>query len=835
MEYDRDHPLKGLTAAWDKKRKSAQTHKDAKFTKDADTAMRYFRATTKEIWSKYTEGGPFYIDNNPADQETVRPPLFRLSLNKTAEFTQLAGPVLYPANPVRDVLPRQADEIDAVLLEPMVQQQLGPQVYPELANQLLEQAWQQINAQTNKQFRIDKEVARVIAKLLNYTPNELDLQGETRRVIDETLIKGMSLWEHKLCYPYEGGPPIVGSFLRSVDDLLQDPDSCQWNDNRWIMLETWMTYWEAEEKFAEYGVEPGSLKKHASTESANQAASVDVDYDAGAKRSEGKAADMVRVVEVFSKMGVGDRLDQAPDDIRGKLSDLGKYSYIAFIPECPYPLNMPDNRLKEISEAADADETAWEQLRDAFQWPVPFWADREWPVTPLWFHEVPGCNWPMSHMKPGLSLLMFLNFCMGYLADKVRICSQSTVAVLKQAGEDFKKQFFAGNAVNIVEIEHAIGKTDINQIVSWMETPAFQGDIYKMIDWALAEFEKSIGLNELLYGMSPTQDRSAETSKLKHASATARIEDMHTQVLAAGTKIARKEALMLQWLMEPQDIAPIVGWADAQFVWGQHVKTKDMDSTIREFSYRLEADSARRPNRTHRQEALNQLFQTAGPLAQQLALGGNVGPWNGLFQMWGKLFGFEDGVQTVMLQPPDPNQPSPEQQQAQAEMQMEQQKAQQEMAMKQMELQGKQREQEFKMQLEQLKFELERMKTQMEMQAQAGKLFMDQQKSKADLAMQAQKHQMDLVAKEREFELKLEMAQMDAGVKQAQAASDMQISQVKAGTEMRTQAVKSALEMEIEKRRGQQSLQTTKQQSDAKVSAMKAQAKAKPKPKGNSK
>lgn len=804
-----EHKIESVVQAWERLAGKAGDCKRKHFSQDAADAMRYFRGSAKEIWSRYLAGAKV-LASSDGDGAPAMPPSFQIALNKTMECVALFGPHLYPTNPVRDVTPMAQDVPSPAVLQIAVQNMLGGAGGdPQTMQMMTEQFSGMLGQQAQTKTEIDKEVARVIYKYLNYTPRELDLAFQARQVIDETVIKGMSLFEHKLCYPYEGGPPLVGSFFRTVDDLLQDPDSETWKDNNWIILKSWRPWWEVEKDFPD--LKPGSMKQYATMESHGQQAAVDGDWDSADQRESGASNDLVCVMEVYSKIGVGDNLKDVDEEIRGQLGEIGRYCYLAIVKGCPYPLNLPSHKMRELFEAKDI-----EGIKEAFRWPTPFWRDDEWPVTPMVFHQCPNSNWPLSHMKSGMPLLKFLNWAMGYLCDKVRVSSQTTLACWKQAGEEFSHQFLNGDgSFKIIALENAWGAKNINEIVSFLDVPAFQGDIYRMIAWVIEELEKSLALNEILYGMSSTQDRSAETSKLKHQAATARIDDMHEQVLRCCSIAARKEALLMQMLLGADEMAPVVGWADAKFVWEPFVLTRDLDAIIREFTYTLEADSAKRMNRTQKLDALSQMFQVAMPIAQQLAMNGNPGPWNGMWGLWAKFIGFEDGVQPILIPPPDPNQPTPQQQEQQAQ----QQEQQFEMAVKQQEAQQKQQEAEAKMAMEQMKFELEKMKVMVELQAEQNKVFMGQQADQAQLAMKGQEHQMKLAAMEREFELKMAQTQADLGMKAAGAAQDMGLKAKAAGVDLRTKAVQGAADIVMQQAKGA-----------AQVDLLKKQAKAKPKP-----
>jgi hypothetical protein len=65
-------------------------------------------------------------------------------------------------------------------------------------------------------------------------------------------------------------------------------------------------------------------------------------------------------------------------------------------------------------------------------------------------------------------------------------------------------------------------------------------------------------------------------------------------------------------------------------VWVQSVQTLSLDQLAREYEYRIESGSARKPNKAGKVEALQIALQTMGPVLQGLLAQGVVGPWNAL-------------------------------------------------------------------------------------------------------------------------------------------------------------------------------------------------------------
>jgi hypothetical protein len=91
--------------------------------------------------------------------------------------------------------------------------------------------------------------------------------------------------------------------------------------------------------------------------------------------------------------------------------------------------------------------------------------------------------------------------------------------------------------------------------------------------------------------------------------------------------------LAARWLLEPQDVVPVLGPLGAA-AWGQHVMQRDIVGLTRDFLYRVEAGSARKPNKATRVEQMQLAVQTLGPILSGLVGAGVVDPFNALIKDW---------------------------------------------------------------------------------------------------------------------------------------------------------------------------------------------------------
>jgi hypothetical protein len=319
-----------------------------------------------------------------------------------------------------------------------------------------------------------------------------------------------------------------------------------------------------------------------------------------------------------------------------------------------FPLNLPPALLQE-----EAGENGVPQnFFMAAQWPIPFWAEPNgWPFTLLAWHGKPGYSWPISLIRPGISELRFINWAMSFLATRIATSSQTLIGVAKAADPDLKAKILekSEKGFNIVEISEAVGRS-VSDVISVFQTPGVTQDMYQIISEVTALFDRRVGLTELLYGMTRNQFRSAAEAQVKAEQISVRPDDYANILEDALSEVARKEALLARWLIYPQDVEPLLGPMAAQ-AWGMHVQGENPDSIVREYSYRVEAGSARKPNLATKTENLNNFLQVAMPVAQGLLQAGQPDLFNSLMTAWGQVNQFD--VSSYLVPPPPPPPPGP--------------------------------------------------------------------------------------------------------------------------------------------------------------------------------
>jgi len=644
-----DSPLLPIVTRWLNCIKQAEKHKRP-FQADADEAMQFFAGDPDFMWrDKYARGERGY-------NKGMNPPAFRMQVNRVWEAVRLFAAVIHHRNPTRAVTPKDYPIIGPALLgiqpQPPVPMMgpngpvIGPDGQPVMAPDPGMQMYQQGLQQQQMMLERRKVVSQLLEDYLNYTPNELDLKRHSRKVVEEAFIKGAGVWWHELYQPPGSNVKMAGSFYDTIDNIVWDADADEFEDIRWAARKRTQP---VDEVAAKFGLNRDDLKGHIeSYQSRTEEGERGYEY----RKKLGLTNDLITYWEVYSKTGFGDRLKDGDPDLRGKFDSLGANCYIVVAEGVDYPLNCPPSLLQE-----QVDDTGIpQQLFMNAQWPIPFWAEPHgWPFTLLAWHGKPGYSWPISLIRPGIGELRFINWAMSFLATRIATASQTIIGVAKAADPDLKAKILEKDegGLKVIEISEAIGRS-VNDVMSVFQMPGVTSDMYQIISEVTALFDRRVGLTELIYGMTRSSMRSAAEANVKSEQISVRPDDYANILEDALSDVARKEALLARWLVQPQDVAPLLG-PMAATAWQLHVQGEDPDSIVREYSYRVEAGSTRKPNNETRVENINNSMQILMPVAQGLLQAGRPELFNALVQDWGKAMNVD--VTRYFVPPPPPPPP----------------------------------------------------------------------------------------------------------------------------------------------------------------------------------
>jgi hypothetical protein len=648
-----ENPLRPIVKRWLEVIKQGEKHKEP-FSKDAREAMGFYSSDPDAMWgSEFSRGERGY-------NKGIDPPPFRMVVNRVWEAVRLFASVIHHRNPSRTVTPKEYPIIGPALLgiqpQPPIPQMgpdgqpvMGPDGQPVMMPDPGMQMYQQMMQQQGMMWERRKLIAKLLEDYLNYTPNELNLKQHSRKVVEEAFIKGAGVWWHELYQPPGGQVRFAGSFYDTIDNLVWDPDADEYEDIRWAARKRTQPI---DEVAAKFGLDREDLKGHLESYSSRADEGIrGYEY----KRKNGKTNDLITYWEIYSKTGFGDRLKDSDKDLRGKFDALGPNCYLVVAEGIEYPLNIPPSMLQEEVDESGVPPTMFM----AAQWPAPFWAEPAgWPFTLLAWHGAPGYSWPISLIKPGIGELRFINWAMSFLATRIATSSQTLIGVAKAADPDLKAKILerSEGGFNIVEISEAVGRS-VNDVISVFQMPGVTQDMYNIISEVTNLFDRRVGLTELIYGMTRASFRSAAEAAVKSEQISVRPDDYANTLEDALSEVSRKEALLARWLVYPQDVAPLLGNMAAQ-AWQMHVQAEDPESVVREYSYRVEAGSSRKPNIATKTENLNTFMQVIMPVAQGLLQAGQPDLFNGVMTQWGKVNQMD--VSEFMVPTPPPPAPPPQ-------------------------------------------------------------------------------------------------------------------------------------------------------------------------------
>lgn len=634
-------PLRQIVSTWVKKLKAAEEYKKP-FAEDAKEASQFYDGEHNWMWANsYARGERGY-------NSSIAPPSFRMQMNRVFELVEIFAGVIYHRNPVRTVSVMQPPEL------PMENFGMGGPPQPgQTAPTQDQQMIAMVALKDNEQRSERKIAADILESYLNWTPQELDLKRQARKVVTEAMIKGMGVFWTELVQldtSSDGTTPpmrMVGSFYDSVDNLFIDPDFDNADDMLWCARKCVRPLQEVADTFQ---IPVEDLQKHFDKDEARLGRE-----PRGKKKNLENTNQLVTFYKIWSKTGLGDRLKDSPKENRGVFDSVGKYAYLVICEGVPYPLNIPPSIMdEEVDEQVGLPPS----LMARVAWPVPFYADPNgWPFTSLSFHWKPGYAWPISHIRPAIGELRLLNWAMSFLATRISTSCETMIAVTKAADATIKDQILSPSegGFKILEISELLGRR-VEDVLSVFQFPQVSRDLWDIIAAISEEFAKRTGLSELVYGYTRSQFRSAAEAQIKNENISIRPDNMANELEDCMSLLARREALASKWLLEMQDMVPILGPLGA-VAWQKNVAKRDIVSLTRDFLYRVEAGSARKPNKSTRVEQMQLSVQTLGPILSQLVGAGIVDPFNALMRDWAESLDID--VTPYLVPPPPPPAPPP--------------------------------------------------------------------------------------------------------------------------------------------------------------------------------
>jgi hypothetical protein len=591
-----------IVQIWSDLIKAGAKLKDQRFMRDRKEILKFYAGDHSHIYEDAADMGW------AATEQWAQ-----MTINLTFELIEIFGPILYQNNPIRTVTTRGDSTLGDAL-------------------------------------------AKVMETYLNYTPVELDLKNESRHAINDALISGMGvLWTG---LDRETG--LIGSFYESIANFVIDPDAPRLRDVWWVARKKIEPLWLVQRHFPETSK---GLKGNR-TSSLGKSMVADVEDDS-MRAPNDKTQDLVAYYEIYSKMGVGVRTKNVNDDTKKEIEDDNDFVYLAICPSHDKPLAIEN-------------------------WPAPLFLDNAWFQSPLYWHNHPDELWPIAPLKPAMGEQKAIDFLATFMMTKAKNASRDVIGVDPSIDENVVNQIAAGRDLEVVSLTGAQGRP-INEVVSWLKHPGIPSDLKETFSMLIDLFEKRTGLQEILYGTTRVAERTAHAISVKDRNSRARIDDKAEVVEQWAGAVSRKEALLARFLLDPEDVEKVVGkdrifgykievaidgqplnmqqardlaeslaqywetpeeaqaelatigpmvqmvspWAQmaivpatAATVWRDTGDLDDATDIVREFNYRIEAGSARRPDQEFRVEQAQMILDRVGQLSLQLPPGIDVSIFN---------------------------------------------------------------------------------------------------------------------------------------------------------------------------------------------------------------
>ena len=772
--------LRPLVHGWLNKIESSATSKARKAWKEsADECKMFYAQSAAAMW-----------DPNFSKRfwKGVKLPKFRVTINKAFEMVAVFSPNLIWEVPHREVSPKR------------------PIAFPqELFADNPQMAQMAAQVQSQEQVR-DQVITMLMDRWLNYTPREQPgggLTNHSMRAVVDSLLTGRGLLAPR---PYKmpgSGRNLTGAFREDPHSLYLDPDFDSIDESRWMAIKHVELYWEVEKKFK---LPAGSLKGKASLESSWMFSETSTDTDGMAShRKDGATNDLVVWYEVFSKSGAGCMGTAMDVTMREHLDrTVGQYAYIAICADCPYPLNLSAEVIR--NGASDED------VKKAFEWPVPFWADDRWPVEHIDYYIDPSSPWPVAPLTPGLGELKLLNFLMSWFANRTWSSSRDFWAVAAPHIEHYKEYILNGDDQMIIPTP--IGLKSPKEAIEILTQPETRQDMTQLIAFVSDMFEKRVGLTAALYGQNEggTQNRTAEETISKQRAVNARPEYMQKQVVDWQSRVAASEAFVCRWFVTAEDVSALMGPVGAM-LWEQYVASTDIESVVRQFNYTIAAASIRRPNRDRDIGNYQQVMSQFAPvLAQYGAAAGNYEPWNGMVREWAELHDID--LDEIMI-PPQEQDPEAEAMQQQM-LQLQMGELQGKIAKLNAEAESKQADTQIKpmeMQLQQIQGQMQLQMEQLRQQGETMKLQGEETKLKLEISQKQAEQQM--TAADRQLEMLSDLQKHRQEMRQDEEKHDQEMAQKEeaARLDLATKVRQTQIELESKKEQAKIQAETAKKKA----------------------
>ena len=388
-------------------------------------------------------------------------------------------------------------------------------------------------------------LAKVLSEYLNYTVRETNFKKQLRKSIDDSLIRGRGI----LVQDFEPIREVVTSHYVSSMDFVFDPDFDDVEEAKWVAFRKCEPLWETKRRVPEKWRLKDLEPKKTST---GTHAELD---ETGKKAKQAYSSEQVEYWVVLSKMGSGfrgmekaSRRDDSKDFVR---------------------LEIVLDHHAPISEGP---------------WDVPFYLDKDWPISVLDMIDPLDEQWPHSiagqvlGQQEAIDLLSSLRLSSCKNRDRVVVFGDKSIM-----GKAELMQFRHGTQADFIGLDLPPGRTLADAIViADFGTGSSESVLER--EFHTQQIEQTTGVTDVVHGgQEPgAKERSATASSIRADAANVRINDLRDRVETFHSDAARKEAMIARLLLDAEDVSPIVStsqigmyWVHIQVPGGGHVPLRD--------------------------------------------------------------------------------------------------------------------------------------------------------------------------------------------------------------------------------------------------------------------
>ncbi len=553
--------LQSVNSTWLRRIEASRKEREP-WRKTAEICTNFYQGALGFLWSK--EFRAKYFDNLPA-------PRFKITIAKAFEFVALVGPVVYWDYAQRLVLPHKDVNIT-------------PEAFGDPRDPAVMQIYTQFIEDHMIQVNRNKTRNSLMEAYLNYAPKEQPYGGmieDSRLAVKDALITGRGcLWTTPYSFP-GSDRVLTGSFFEPSSRLFVDPDSRKSNlsDATWIARQHVEPYWVVERRF---GYKDGELKSALNIKDGQDDDEYSMHYESG------KTHELIVWYEVFSKCGIGTRGKGSSRVVHEAFEEkVGDYAYVCVTKGLNHPLNLKEEMLTGNEE----------EVIQAVNWPVPYYKDNRWPVSVLDFYPMQDGAWPIAPLAPGLGELIFLNVIMSCLMDRIYENSRNIRMILKRAGDEAIREIKSDKFNLTLEMQEAQA-TNIKELVSYLDMPVVNGDVFALADRVSLQFDKRVGLPDFMYGMNQGGKimRTAADVHAKSEASSTRPEYMSRCAEKWQSEVANNERICAGWNVKGEHVRQLFGDTGAM-LWDSLIANEDPEVYVRSMQCEVVANSSRRPNK----------------------------------------------------------------------------------------------------------------------------------------------------------------------------------------------------------------------------------------------